>query len=119
MDGLSAERSRQPDGKRKVKATVNKAILIENKLQRVLNAAARVNTGTRKFDRGLTHILHNELHWLDIPQRVVFKLCTTVYKCLHGLVLQYLEELCVSVADVPSRRRLRLCFPWSSELPSL
>jgi len=30
-----------------------------DKLQRVLNAAARVITGTRKFDRGLTHILHN------------------------------------------------------------
>jgi len=27
-------------------------------LQRVLNAAARVVTGTRKFDRGLGHNLH-------------------------------------------------------------
>ena len=54
------------------------------KLQRFLNAAARVITGTRKFDSGLNHILHHDLHWLDVPERVIFKLCITVYKCLHG-----------------------------------
>jgi len=74
-----------------------------DKLQRVLNAAARVITGTRKFDRGLTH----ELHWLDVPQSFTFKLCVTVYKCPHGLAPQYLSELCVPVADVAGRRQLR------------
>jgi len=44
------------------------------KLQRVLNAAARVITGTRKFDSDLSHILHHDLHWLDVPERVIFKL---------------------------------------------
>ena len=78
-----------------------------DKLQRVLNAAAQVITGTRKFDRGLTHILHDELLWLDVAQCVTFKLCMTVYKCLHGLALQYLSELCVPVADVTSRGLLR------------
>ena len=77
------------------------------KLQRVLNAAARVITGTRKFDSGLSHILHRDLHWLDVPQRVIFKLCMTVSKCLHGLTPKYLAELCVSVADVAGRRQLR------------
>ena len=78
-----------------------------DKLQRVLNAAARVITGTWKFDRGLTHILHNELHWLDVPQRITFKLCVTVYECLHGPAPQYLSELCVPVADVAGHRQLR------------
>jgi len=78
-----------------------------DKLQRVLNAAARVITGTRKFDRGLTQILHNDLHWLDVPQRVTFKLCTTAYKCLHGLAPKYLADLCVPVAEVVGRRQLR------------
>jgi len=32
------------------------------KLQRALNASARVVTGTRKYDHGLGQILHNELH---------------------------------------------------------
>ena len=30
------------------------------KLQQVLNAAARVITGTRKFDSSLSHILHRD-----------------------------------------------------------
>ena len=38
-----------------------------DKLQRVLNAAARVVTGTRKFDRGLGQILHDELLGLTSP----------------------------------------------------
>jgi len=40
-----------------------------DKLQRVLNAAARVVTGTKKFQRGLSRLLHTELHWLDVPER--------------------------------------------------
>jgi len=39
-----------------------------DKLQRVLNAAARVLTGTHKFDMGLSRLLYTELHWLDIPE---------------------------------------------------
>jgi len=41
-------------------------------LQRVLNAAARLVTGTRKFDRGLERLFHDDLHWLDVPERVRF-----------------------------------------------
>jgi len=77
------------------------------KLQRVLNAAARVITGTWKFDCGLSHMLHHYLHWLDVPQRVIFKLCVTVYKCLPGLAPKYLAELCVPVASVAGGHQLR------------
>jgi len=35
-----------------------------NKLQRVLNAAARVVSSIHKFDRGLSRVLHTELHTL-------------------------------------------------------
>ena len=53
---------------------------VTDKLQRVLNAAARVVTGSRKFkfDRGLGRILDDELHWLHVPNRVFFKLAVTV-----------------------------------------
>ena len=34
---------------------------ITDRLQRLLNAAARVVSNTRKFDRGLTYLLHSEL----------------------------------------------------------
>jgi len=35
---------------------------VTDRLKRVLNAAACIVSGTRKFDRGLTHLLHSELH---------------------------------------------------------
>ena len=35
---------------------------VTDKLQRVMNAAARVVSGTKKYDRGLTHLLYSELH---------------------------------------------------------
>jgi len=58
-----------------------------DKLQSVLNAAARVVTGTRKFDRGLGQILHDEFHWLNVPDRVFFKLAVIVHRCLNAAVL--------------------------------
>ena len=56
-----------------------------DKLQRVLSAAARVITNNRKLDRRLTSILHNDLHCLDLPWRVLYKIRVTVYKSLHGM----------------------------------
>ena len=52
-----------------------------DKLQRVLNAAARVITGTRKFDRGLTHFLHDKQHWLDVPQSVT---SNSAWRCISA-----------------------------------
>jgi len=53
--------------------------VVTDKLQRVMNAAARIVTNTMKFDHGLMHVRHDILHWLDVPERVTFKLCMTVY----------------------------------------
>ena len=47
--------------------------IITNKLQQVLNSAARVVTNTLKFDCGLRQLMHTELHWLDVPERINFK----------------------------------------------
>ena len=80
---------------------------VTDKLQRVLNAAARVVTGTRKFDRGLGQILHDELHWLDVPDRVFFMLAMTVHRCLKDRAPPYLPDYCVSVAGAHSQRYLR------------
>ena len=49
-----------------------------DKLQRVMNSAARVVIDTRKFDSGLSRLLHDELHWLDVADRVQFKLAVLV-----------------------------------------
>jgi len=43
-----------------------------DKLQHLLNAAARLLSGTRKFDRGLSDIMHVDLHWLDVLERVTY-----------------------------------------------
>ena len=40
------------------------------KVARVMNSAARVVSNTRKFDSGLSRLLHDELHWLDVADRV-------------------------------------------------
>ena len=50
-----------------------------DKLQRVMNAAARIVSGTQKYDRGLTQLLHAELHWLDVADRVTYKLGWMAY----------------------------------------
>ena len=73
----------------------------------MLNAAARVVTGTRKLDRGLSQLLHSELHWLDIPQRVQYKLGVTVHRCLQNKAPRYLMDCCTRTSDVSSRQRLR------------
>ena len=53
---------------------------ITDTLQHVLNAAARFFSGTRKFDQGLSRLLHDELHWLNVPERVQYKLAVTVHR---------------------------------------
>ena len=60
---------------------------------------ACVVTGTWKFDHGLGQILHNELHWLDVPDRVFLKLAVTVHRCLNGRAPPYLSDYCVPAAD--------------------
>jgi len=80
---------------------------VTDKLQRVLNAAARVITGTRKFHRGLGQILNDQLHWLGVPDRVLFKLAVTVHQCLNGRAPPYLSEHCIPVSSADTRRHLR------------
>ena len=74
-----------------------------NKLQRVMNAAARVVSGSRKYDRGLTQLLHVEVHWLDVPGRTKYKLSMMMRRCLNGTAPQYLAAHCVPA----SRQHLR------------
>ena len=56
---------------------------LTEKLQRVMNIAAHILTQTKKYVKGLTRILHDELHWLDVPECIQFKHCVHVYTCLH------------------------------------
>ena len=53
-----------------------------DRLQRVLNAAARVVCLIPKFDH-ITPVLIG-LHWLPVRYRVIFKILLLVYKALHA-----------------------------------
>jgi len=66
-----------------------------------------VVSDTRKFDRVLSQLLHEELHWLDVPQCIEYKLSVMVHRCRYGSAPQYLKECCTSVADVAGRQHLR------------
>jgi len=60
-----------------------------NRLQSVLNAAARLVFSARKYEP--TSPLLCELYWL-MPERIQFRLCMLMYRCLHGSAPSYLAE---------------------------
>ena len=64
-----------------------------DKLQRVMNSAARVVSNTRKFDsRGYTMTSFTGM--LDITDRLRFKLAVLMYRSLHGMAPPYLVNSC-------------------------
>ena len=78
-----------------------------DKLQQILNAAARLLTETNKYDPRHTQFLNSDLHWLDVPEMITYKVCLTVFKCLHEMAPPYFSELCIPVAQIEKRRQLR------------
>jgi len=58
---------------------------VTDTLQHVMNATTRVVSDTRKFDHGLTQILHDDLHWLDVAGRVRYKLRAQMSARLRGI----------------------------------
>jgi hypothetical protein len=64
---------------------------LSSKLQRVQNAAAKIVYRMNKYDH-VTCLLE-ELHWLPIQQRIIFKLLLLTYKSLNGEGPQYLRDL--------------------------
>ena len=71
----------------------------------ILNAAARIVLRKRKFD-GITADLRDLLHWLPVQQRIQYKMCTLVYKCLHDAAPNYLAEMCTRVSKSVNRSHL-------------
>jgi len=78
-----------------------------DKLQRVLNSAARIVSNTCTFDRGLTHFRRSQLHWLDVVDRVRFRVCVQVFRRLHKMAPKYLSTYCQPVSGISGRRHLR------------
>ena len=61
------------------------------RLQKLQNMAARLITLTKRSDH-ITPILE-ELHWLPVAQRIVFKYCLLVHKITHGKAPAYLNNV--------------------------
>jgi len=83
-----------------------------NRLQSVLNAAARSIAGWHRSDH-VTDTLAS-FHWLRAPERIDFKLAVLVYWALHGTAPRYLSDLLRRVANLPYRHRL-----WSATFSQL
>ena len=61
------------------------------KLRRVQNIAARILTGTRKYDH-MTPVLY-KLHWLPVKYRIEYKIILMTYRALNGLAPNCLQDL--------------------------
>ncbi len=81
------------------------SIQLQDRLQSVLNAAARLVFSARRSEH-ITPLLR-ELHWLKVPERVKFRLCVLAYRCLHGEAPAYLAESLRRTTDADTGRRLR------------
>ena len=77
-----------------------------DRLQSVLRAAARLVLNLPKW-ASVSDAMHDKLHWLPFPERIQFKLCSIVYKCLHDSAPRYLSQYCIPVASLPGRSHLR------------
>ena len=69
-----------------------------DRLQSVINAAARLTIGAQLHDH-ITPLLA-DLHWLRIPQRIQYKLCVLVFNCVHGSAPRYQQEVIRPVENI-------------------
>ena len=78
-----------------------------DRLQSVLNSAARLVLNIAKFSGISAAIRDERLHWLPIRKRIEFKIILLVRHCLVGAAPEYLIELCRPVSSAAGRQSLR------------
>ena len=62
---------------------------------------------TSKTFAMLSRLMHTELHWLDVPERVQYKLGVLMYRGQHNQAPRYLTDHCTPVSDTVFRQLLR------------
>ena len=77
-------------------------------MQSIQNSAARIVSRKRLHDH-ISPIL-NELHWLPVEKRIIFKLLIMAYKCNQGVAPQYLLDIVKSYQPARNLRHPRLIF---------
>jgi len=54
-----------------------------------------------------THFRRSQLHWLDVVDRVRFRVCVQVFRRLHKMTPEYLSTYCQPVSGISGRHHLR------------
>ena len=80
-------------------------VYLQDRLQSVLNAAARLVYSRRTSEH--TTPLLRELYWLRVPERIQFRLCILAYHCVHGTPRAYLSDSLRPTSEIVARRCLR------------
>jgi len=73
--------------------------------QSVQNAAARLIFGLRRSEHTTNALV--SVHWLRVPERILFKVAVLTYRAVNDSAPVYLSSYFTRVTDVPSRLRLR------------
>ena len=79
---------------------------VTRKLQAVMNVAARLICGLKRFDL-IMPAVRDEQHWLPISQRVNYKVALLVYKGLHGTGPAYPTDYCTALTVADRHHQLR------------
>ena len=89
-----------------------------NGLQSILRAAACLVLQLPGW-ASVSNLMRVQLHWLSIPQRIQFKLCSVVYRCLHDMAPIYLiRDLCVPISSLEGRSHIRSAAAGDLRIPS-
>ena len=72
-----------------------------SKLQTVQNFAARILTGTRKYDH-ITPVLE-QLKWLPVEKTLYLRDCVMAYKCLNNSLPDYLCQKFITRSEISNR----------------
>ena len=79
---------------------------LTDRLQVVLRAAARMVLQL-PYRSPVSEIMHQQLHWLDVVDRVNYKIGLHFFKCLHGLAPGYLSDQCIPAPTFAGRDNMR------------
>jgi len=53
------------------------------------------------------HIISDVLHWLPVPQRILFKIAISAFDCVHEHCPAYFSNVCIQVTGISGLANLR------------
>ena len=72
----------------------------------MLRSAARLCLQLLSF-ASVSNAMRRDLHWLNFPNRVTYKLCLMAYMCQHEMARVYFRRYCVPTMTIMGRAQLR------------